>query len=112
MGETSCPAVAQELGHGRGARVPYMPGLVIRAPAGPGNRHFLPTDLARLFVLTLVPIAIAYHLAHYLAYLLVAGQFIIRWPRTRSGSAGTCWGRLSTGSISVSSMHVLSGTRR
>jgi hypothetical protein len=33
--------------------------------------------LARLFVLSLLPIAIAYHLAHYLHYLLVAGQFII-----------------------------------
>jgi hypothetical protein len=29
------------------------------------------------FVLTLVPIAIAYHLAHYLSYLLLAGQLVI-----------------------------------
>lgn len=29
------------------------------------------------FIYTLVPIAIAYHLAHYLTYLLVQGQFII-----------------------------------
>jgi hypothetical protein len=42
-----------------------------------GDRRIPTTDLARLFVLTLVPIAIAYHLAHYLAYFLVAGQFII-----------------------------------
>ncbi|MGH7830855.1 MAG: hypothetical protein ACREP8_11825 [Candidatus Binatia bacterium] len=55
----------------------WLMGLVVRAPGGPGNRHFSPTDLARLFVLTLVPIAIAYHLAHYLAYFLVAGQFIV-----------------------------------
>lgn len=33
--------------------------------------------VARLFVLSLVPIAIAYHVAHYLSYLLIAGQFII-----------------------------------
>ncbi|MCI0430527.1 MAG: hypothetical protein L0210_08320 [Rhodospirillales bacterium] len=32
---------------------------------------------ARLFALTLVPIAIAYHFAHYLSYLLLAGQFAI-----------------------------------
>ena len=44
---------------------------------------FLPGDaprtieLARLFVLSLVPIAIAYHLAHYIWFLLVAGQFMI-----------------------------------
>ena len=29
------------------------------------------------FVLTLIPIAIAYHLSHYLSYLLLAGQLII-----------------------------------
>jgi hypothetical protein len=34
-------------------------------------------ELARLFVLTLLPIAFAYHLAHYLSYLLVAGQVAI-----------------------------------
>jgi hypothetical protein len=33
--------------------------------------------MAGLFVLSVVPIAIAYHLAHYLSLLLVAGQFII-----------------------------------
>jgi len=35
------------------------------------------TVIAGLFVFSLVPIAIAYHLAHYLSYLLIAGQFII-----------------------------------
>jgi hypothetical protein len=38
------------------------------APAG---------ELARLFVPTLLPIALAYHVAHYLTYLLVAGQLVI-----------------------------------
>ena len=33
--------------------------------------------IARRFVLTLVPIAIAYHLAHYLSYLLIQGQYAI-----------------------------------
>jgi len=33
--------------------------------------------VAGSFVLSLVPIAIAYHLAHYLSYLLIAGQNII-----------------------------------
>jgi len=32
---------------------------------------------ARRFVLTLVPISIAYHIAHYLSFLLVAGQLVI-----------------------------------
>ena len=34
-------------------------------------------ETAGLFVFSLVPIAIAYHLAHYLSYLLIAGQRII-----------------------------------
>ena len=34
-------------------------------------------EIAGLFVYSLVPIAIAYHLAHYLSYLLIAGQLII-----------------------------------
>jgi hypothetical protein len=33
--------------------------------------------LARCFVFTLVPIAIAYHMAHYFSFLLIQGQFII-----------------------------------
>jgi len=39
--------------------------------------HGSPRDMAHGFVLTLVPIAIAYHLAHYLAYLLTQGQYIV-----------------------------------
>jgi hypothetical protein len=35
------------------------------------------SDLARVFVPTLLPIALAYHVAHYLSYLLVAGQVVI-----------------------------------
>jgi hypothetical protein len=34
-------------------------------------------DLAGQFVLSLVPITIAYHLAHYLSFFLLAGQFTI-----------------------------------
>ena len=34
-------------------------------------------EIAGLFVFSLVPIAIAYHLAHYLSYLLLAGQLIV-----------------------------------
>jgi hypothetical protein len=36
-----------------------------------------PLAVARSFALTLVPIAIGYHLAHYLTFLLVQGQYII-----------------------------------
>ena len=34
-------------------------------------------EVARAFALTLVPIAIGYHVAHYLVFLLVQGQYII-----------------------------------
>jgi len=33
--------------------------------------------LSRTFVLSLIPIALAYHLAHYLSYLAIVGQYII-----------------------------------
>ena len=34
-------------------------------------------EVARAFALTLVPIAIGYHVAHYLVFLLVQGQYIV-----------------------------------
>ena len=39
--------------------------------------HVAPLAVARHFALTLVPIAIGYHVAHYLTFLLVQGQYII-----------------------------------
>jgi hypothetical protein len=41
------------------------------------GRRLSTWESAVCFIYTLVPIAIAYHLAHYLTYLLVQGQFII-----------------------------------
>jgi hypothetical protein len=40
-------------------------------------RQRTPLQVARCFALTLVPIAIGYHVAHYLTFLLVQGQYII-----------------------------------
>lgn len=34
-------------------------------------------DIARIFALSLVPIAIAYHFAHYLSFLVIQGQYIV-----------------------------------
>jgi hypothetical protein len=54
----------------------------------------LPTGtVARLFVLSLVPIAIAYHLAHYFTYLLIQGQLMIRLV---SDPFGFGWNLLGT----------------
>jgi hypothetical protein len=47
--------------------------LIARA----GDGRVPATRIAGLFVLTLVPIAIAYHLSHYLSFLAMAGQYLI-----------------------------------
>ena len=39
--------------------------------------HWSSSRVASLFVLSLVPIAVAYHLAHYISYLLIQGQLAI-----------------------------------
>lgn len=54
----------------------YLGVLVLVRRASGEISHSLGV-LAGRFVLSLVPIAIAYHLAHYLSFLLLAGQFII-----------------------------------
>lgn len=41
------------------------------------GRPFTTVEMAGHFVLCLIPIAIAYHLAHYLSFLFIAGQLII-----------------------------------
>jgi len=55
-------------------------------------------EIAGLFVLSLVPIAIAYHLAHYLSYLLLAGQLIIPLA---SDPFGIGWDVFGTASYSI-----------
>lgn len=52
-------------------------GVVIMMRMASGETDHSLSVLAGRFVLSLVPIAIAYHLAHYLSFLLLAGQFII-----------------------------------
>ena len=50
-----------------------MQGTVARA----GGRGPEPAELMTAFVFSLVPIALAYHFAHYLGFLLIQGQLII-----------------------------------
>lgn len=40
-------------------------------------RSLSPLETAQSFAMTLVPIAIGYHLAHYLVFLLIQGQYIV-----------------------------------
>jgi hypothetical protein len=51
--------------------------VVCRMIAWAGDARIPVSRLAGKFVLTLVPIAIAYHLAHYLSFLAMAGQYLI-----------------------------------
>jgi hypothetical protein len=51
--------------------------LFCRVVAWFGGASIPSARIARVFVLTLVPIAIAYHLAHYLSFLALAGQYVI-----------------------------------
>jgi hypothetical protein len=51
--------------------------LTSKAIAWAGGGAVGTREVAGYFVLSLVPIAIAYHLSHYLSYLLIAGQTII-----------------------------------
>ena len=53
----------------------YITACAIMSAAAAGRRSTW--DIARRFAFTLVPIAIAYHLAHYLVYLLTQGQYIV-----------------------------------
>ncbi len=55
-------------------------------------------EVASAFVLTLVPIAIAYHLAHYLSYLVITGQYFI--PRV-SDPFGYGWNLFGTADYKV-----------
>ena len=52
-------------------------GLTSKAIAWAGGGSVGTWDAAGYFVLSLIPIAIAYHLAHYLSFLLISGQNII-----------------------------------
>ena len=51
--------------------------LIARCGASDGQPPLALRHVAGHFVLTLVPIAIAYHFAHYLSFLAMAGQYLI-----------------------------------
>lgn len=67
--------------------------LVIGLMAAVSRTHRSAAALAAPFAFTLVPIAIAYHLAHYLSFLLVQGQLIVPLA---SDPLGLGWNLLGT----------------
>ena len=70
------------------------------------------TDLSGLFVLSLIPIAIAYHLAHYFSLFAIAGQFIIPLASDPFGYGwdlfGTMLYRIDIGVVDAKSIWYLS----
>jgi len=58
--------------------------------------HGSPSRMARVFILSLVPIALAYHLAHYFTYLLIQGQLAIPLA---SDPFGFGWNLLGTADV-------------
>lgn len=70
----------------------FVATLIARAA---GNQ-LTPDETGRAFVLTLVPISIAYLVAHYLSYFLIQGQLLIRLA---SDPFGFGWNLLGTASF-------------
>jgi hypothetical protein len=66
--------------------------LFARFMAQAGGDELSTGTVARLFVLSLVPIAIAYHLAHYFTYLLIQGQLMIRFASDPFGFGWNLFG--------------------
>ena len=64
----------------------------------PGSTRRRPSIAARLFVFSLIPIAFAYHLAHFFSYLLIQGQLIIPLA---SDPFGFGWDLFQTADYSV-----------
>jgi hypothetical protein len=62
------------------------------------DAHLSPLEMGRSFAFTLVPIAIGYHLAHYLTFLLIQGQYIIPLA---SDPFGFGWNLFGTASYRV-----------
>ena len=81
----------------------FFSGLMCRLAQRYGEKNGIghpksTLEVASAFVLTLVPIAIAYHLAHYLSYLVITGQYFI--PRV-SDPFGFGWNLFGTADYKV-----------
>jgi hypothetical protein len=68
--------------------------LVATLVANASSKRMTAETASRTFVFTLVPIAIAYLVAHYLSYFLIQGQLLIRLA---SDPFGFGWNMFGTG---------------
>jgi hypothetical protein len=69
-------------------------------------------EIARAFVYTLIPIAIGYHVAHYLVFLLIQGQYVVPLISDPFGFGWICSVPRATASTSRSSARASPGTPR
>ena len=72
--------------------------MAMAVNGSPGEARRTTVEIACLFVLYLIPIAVAYHLAHYFSFLLLAGQLIIPLA---SDPFGYGWNLLGTADYSM-----------
>ena len=72
-------------------------GVCALMAAASGRRPSV-EELARAFVYSLIPIALAYHLAHFLSFLLVQGQAVIPLA---SDPLGSGWDLLGTAGYTI-----------
>jgi hypothetical protein len=66
--------------------------LACRAMVATGSKYGGAADLGRRFVFSLLPISIAYHIAHYFSYLFNGGQSIIPLLSDPFGFGWDLWG--------------------
>src|SRR5262249_58857667 len=88
LGSLSDDGLAAGAWVGFAALFALLYAAVVRAMAWSAGEASARRDLGGWFVLTLVPIGIAYHLAHYHSLLLVAGHYPIPLPSDPFGYGG------------------------
>jgi hypothetical protein len=66
--------------------------MIAKLMAVASGNHLPVGDIARAFVYSLIPIALAYHLAHFLSFLLIQGQIIIPLASDPFGSGWDLFG--------------------
>jgi hypothetical protein len=88
----------------------YLVFVKLSQPFGRGSLRF--GQYTAAYAYSLVPIAVAYQVAHYFTYLLIQGQATIALISDPSGGDGTSSAQLAIRSTLGPSMQLSSGTRK
>ena len=86
--------------------------LTSKAMVATGGKYGGTADLGRRFVFSLLPISIAYHIAHYFSYLFNGGQLIIPLLSDPFGFGWDLWGQRRTAPVSISLVRFCNGMSR